>query len=1000
MSQNRENYCYVLGLNPSRDYRPEDITRKIAEAKARWTHTKQDPSATEDERIRSAAYLKDIGEMEEVMSDRTKLENEFNEARSELKIKATLLLRNSVRLSNGSRVIDPDQVEKALENLGWGDVTREDLLNSSNFTFESMPEFVDVNTRNAYNKMASVGNPDPVALANELIGNPSLNLEIPALSDYSSSAMIRETYKKLNDMIRSLPPQRFEEQPDYLSLIRLVNHAISIDDRHTNELVSYCRCMRACRKAFSTLDLDVGHRFGKEFLDMLIAEACHDNPSDRKMCTNILEDYCIRKNYAADFYDEENSLASCPRCKMMYVDKEDVRFCPECGEPLKCRCPLCGRLQPAGGKVCVECGRDIGEAEEKAEEIARNVNSACLTCDIEKADRLMNDLSTSYPFYSTGTLPKRIDDLKKAISSIRADVRNYYSTGSYYRLCELVNENRIRYPLMGMEDVKERYEEARRRIDSAERICLEAATLSGDGRNDRYIQAAEICPDHPDARNNLKDRVPAGPRAGSIDVDRNGVTLRFILPEDRRGMKFQVYRAEGGFPRDSEDATVIGITEEDVYYDKSADPGKIYYYRVHSLRWGILSQDYAEYGPALIIKEVGDIDVVAEEDCIRIGFKNPRNCHRVRIWKKCGGTNAGEGDETELNFGGRYFEDHDVVNGETYYYLFVTEYNVCGEIKRSNGVIREVTVPRLPDPVDDLELEWNRDDGTYTVRWDMDGDVELYASPEKHALKNVVMRLRDVQDIVVPIEGRWGDKCCTFDPPFVGSMYLYPLTVFRDRAVVGKEYVIKVLEPVHGLVKNVEGDMCSLAFEWPNAAIGVKAVIDGKEKRVYRDEYNREGCLRFRLGRNLGTSVELRMIYEKDLGQSSEGLSTEEREDYSVPVSLTVYHNNYSTVQYSISAGRMSNDKRSYSVKVNLRSSAPTIPKVLVVYSDEKYPLKRFDGELVHESEDPLVFTDNLCEFSFTMTRDNIDLNRMKLFFEDAEAYNYLRFVHPANRRN
>jgi uncharacterized membrane protein YvbJ len=64
----------------------------------------------------------------------------------------------------------------------------------------------------------------------------------------------------------------------------------------------------------------------------------------------------------------------CPSCG--FDTQEEMKFCNECGAPLRNRCPQCGFENPLRSKFCGECGtaltgtkrkRRIGESEKRGE---------------------------------------------------------------------------------------------------------------------------------------------------------------------------------------------------------------------------------------------------------------------------------------------------------------------------------------------------------------------------------------------------------------------------------------------------------------------------------------------------------------------------------------------------------------------------------------------------------------------------------------------------------
>ena len=47
----------------------------------------------------------------------------------------------------------------------------------------------------------------------------------------------------------------------------------------------------------------------------------------------------------------------CPKCQ--YENREDAKFCSECGHKFELTCPACGTLNRPEAKFCDECGNNL-----------------------------------------------------------------------------------------------------------------------------------------------------------------------------------------------------------------------------------------------------------------------------------------------------------------------------------------------------------------------------------------------------------------------------------------------------------------------------------------------------------------------------------------------------------------------------------------------------------------------------------------------------------------
>jgi uncharacterized membrane protein YvbJ len=55
----------------------------------------------------------------------------------------------------------------------------------------------------------------------------------------------------------------------------------------------------------------------------------------------------------------------CPQCK--HENREEAKFCDECGSRLEAVCPSCGQANRLGAKFCDTCGEPVtGQAEDRS----------------------------------------------------------------------------------------------------------------------------------------------------------------------------------------------------------------------------------------------------------------------------------------------------------------------------------------------------------------------------------------------------------------------------------------------------------------------------------------------------------------------------------------------------------------------------------------------------------------------------------------------------------
>ena len=58
----------------------------------------------------------------------------------------------------------------------------------------------------------------------------------------------------------------------------------------------------------------------------------------------------------------------CPECQ--FENRDEAKFCGECGHKFKITCPKCGTHNQAGNKFCDECGCNLKSAKEASNAIS------------------------------------------------------------------------------------------------------------------------------------------------------------------------------------------------------------------------------------------------------------------------------------------------------------------------------------------------------------------------------------------------------------------------------------------------------------------------------------------------------------------------------------------------------------------------------------------------------------------------------------------------------
>ncbi|MBO4568612.1 MAG: hypothetical protein J5674_01305, partial [Candidatus Methanomethylophilaceae archaeon] len=111
------------------------------------------------------------------------------------------------------------------------------------------------------------------------------------------------------------------------------------------------------------------------------------------------------------------------------------------------------------------------------------------------------------------------------------------------------------------------------------------------------------------------------------------------------------------------------------------------------------------------------------------------------------------------------------------------------------------------------------------------------------------------------------------------------------------------------------------------------------------------------------------------------------------PIMISVYSAECKKVRY-----KASKSKRNLVFELSTDRNVAEIPPVMAVQSSERIPLRAGDGEVVWRSNAPIKFSDGAA-FVTVSCNQAVDVERIRLFFEEEADYNLFKFIHPLYRR-
>jgi hypothetical protein len=1002
MANDRENYCRLIGLNPNKGstYSPESIESKIDEKEKKWTKEFKDKQNDLDRRFVIGKILELVPDMHKVMSDPALKAKEFADGRRVLAAKASKLNKDSIILHDGTRILLPGTADALVKKLGWDNVSKADLVEAAGIKDIAPAQIVSPKVANAFAGMRDVGAYTPMDVLNELIDNTSLEINVSSLREGCSLSDMRNAFDICEKRVANVKQDILPTQDSYIQTLRAIKTILD-DDSAMTLLVKYGNCMKTLAPAMSTMDEDYGQPFSREYIDNLMNAYVRGTDADMNMSIAILEDYCIKKKYLSNFSTKDSKLIICPNCGGMTESSGNAMCCSICGFSIKTKCPNCNTEQSSGNKTCIKCGFDFQDSLNKAklieERFKKNLGSGLL----QKADEDLKNLKKTYSTYPN--LNELSQDLTTSTAKYDTTVKNIEQSYKMkkFKSCQMYCEKAINdFPYIIENDVelRKKYEESIQRVTDAETLCKKAEeTKDEDARMALFVSAAERCPDHPATKAKMMGYPPESPADASVQIREGRALLKFAIPEERKNTTFCIYRTPDRLPTVNEDTEPLTEIANSVYLDKTMDPGIDYYYSVYSKRYGILSKEAANCGPITVFVEVENVIIEPIGGGLRISYEKPKGCSKVRIWRKEGTNTAGTGDEIELNHNGVIpFDDYGLVGGVKYYYLFVAEYENKGKIERSMGSAFSGTTIKFPDPVRDMEVRWNKSDGSFTAKWKSKEQVSLYYSPKKVTMYGRMIQLSDLNSWmkeVQPLETY--EDGMRFMLPDGAVHYIYPMISAGNVAVRGKDVMVANLKPFRDVEKKMSGNDCDLTMNWPNdaetAIIAIKDDspvtdpndITAERVTVSREAYNSNKIVRIPMGNSKKRVATIFAQYDVD----GERL-------YSRGMSINIFSGDYNKVKYKIEVEKASKVDSKILLSIETEPQIKELPAMCAICVSEGIPLKMWDGVSIWTSKTPTPLNNGKTVITF-MAGPKLDLSKVRLFFLNEEEYHNFKFIHP-----
>lgn len=989
----RQNYCQLLGLNPLKDYAPEAILKKIEEKRNKWSNDSRNKQNDNDLRFKSERLAEAADDMVRVMSDPALKKKEFDEALKLLKGKCQKIKLDCVILTDGRYVVPSNIVDGFVKKLRWDNVTSSDVAKLAGVETKEPPKAVSAKVENAFKGLKSVDAYTPKEILNRLIEHPNLEISISPLTDASSGKQIRDAFEVCNNRVNSVRPDILPDQDPYIQALRALKLVLE-PDSELKSLVTYGMCSRALEPVKETIEQEYTGQMSKKYLDDLL-EAHLPKEVDKKMAVAMLQEFCFKKKFAANFSTVDSSMLRCPDCGSLVPAGEDAAYCPTCGRNLKTTCPSCSFVQPSKNLICEKCGFNFKEGIQRANLLATDLRTCISRGRIQRAEKAFTDLKTTFPGYAgLGNLSADLNKIKGELASARGSIFDLYSRQRFNAVAANAVPLKERFPDVMTTDVAlaQKINDAVSRVQRANDFCAKAAaTTDREQKQALYVNAIVLCPDHPGARSNLRENPPMPPTNSTGSLDKGIVSIKFDEPADTKNVTYCIYRQAGTMPEVTEDTKPLAEVPNNAYEDKSMEPGVEYYYSIYSKRWGILSREGTHIGPFTYTAEVSGVSLEPIENGLRLSFEMPHGASKVRAWRSDGGES-----QTEIALNDQtVYDDIGLEGGKKFYYLLVVEYQIQGRVERSEGVIFSETTVKTPKPVKEMKITHDKKDGTFKAQWSCKEHVVLYYSSNKQSFTANVVRMDDIRKNMTEIRpvAEYTDGV-KFNLPEGTINYIYPIIPLGRIGVRGVEKIIANVKPFRDVQWVISNNDCLITMVWPNEATDAVLVLsdgnvakdikdeDAEKITVSRDKYTYEKQICVPMGKSRKKHINLFALYKVNNNTvPSRGIDIEVNAGVSKKIRYTLKPMASGTI-----------------LSLNTVDNVDLLPPMMLVQSSNGIPLKKTDGQVLWRSNGAIPIEGGRAQIPLDCKARDITLCR--LFMQDDVNYYDFRFVHPLYGRN
>lgn len=703
-----------------------------------------------------------------------------------------------------------------------------------------------------------------------------------------------------------------------------------------------------------------------------------------------INQHCQKSNIAVQipYKFSVDEMKQCGRCGTMNIS--EAKSCDSCAYSLEIECPnlKCKKQNRSSSKVCIQCGFIIGDMP-NAIDLIKHGKLALSDNDLDNAYSLLKKADIYWP--NNPEIIKNIDIIetkRKNIQEIINELTSSISQKLFYKARGLINKLRFvdsKNLLLSNE------ESINRKIENAEQLVKKAKSSSNnDLAIDFYSDAINECKDCQDAIDGMSKSSPEPPNEIKVKASSRGISINWSTSPSKGIVNYKVIRNITP-PISPNDGETLVETTQNVFEDFKSEPGVIYYYSVYSVRSEINSSKGTLSKAIFRISDVENLEIKPADSAINISWKATFKFKEIIVIRKEGAIPSNEHDGIRLS-GIRIngVTDSGLKNGAVYGYLIITIFTEeNGKPVKSYGITCQSTPLEPPKPITNMVL--SKKANYIEIIWTppSKGSVQLFYSETPFSIaEGSIVSTSRLSEFGTPIAIQNIGKT-HYTVNFQGTIYMLPVTVDGDLAVLGLVKSVTSLDEISNIKSSINSGSLYLEWLWPLGSKKVLICYNNISFPVKPAETISTSIIQTKEQYDKNSSYVLHSLEDKNyfftiFVASDKGENT----IYSSGITHLVDNSPLYEIFYEVSIKKTFLRKLE-SAKLILKTSSKnvTLPELVLVKKIGDIPIRKSDGNIIQRIPPGLMLS-NSSSFEIEIPFSQLSKGSfIKLFtYEDRQA--------------